>query len=59
MDPSYLLTRNLADQLAAFGCSVTTKASTTLRDDGETVCPCLETGFDNTGFASSRHTSLC
>ena len=34
MDPSYLLARNLVDQLAAFGCSVTAKALTTLRDRG-------------------------
>ena len=59
MDPSYLLARNLADQLAAFGCSVTTKVESirttaTLLDDGETARPCLETGFEkNTvGFTS-------
>ena len=33
IDPSYLLTRSLAVQLAAFGCSVTAIVSTTLRDD--------------------------
>ena len=46
--------------VAAFGCSVTTKggkASTTLRDDGETVCLCLDLENGDETSAGYRYDS--